>query len=369
MWQYLDLIKAENPEAYKKLAEQGVMVGFPARIKGQAHRADIGIPYHSTVKFFNPEKDHPRDIHAIASKMSLTPPDPKTTRIEPGQFKDRMGNDVYVIKLHGKHADEIKGHNAKFSHMGYPANFEYQPHVSVDKKTWDNIVASKATTAHEAGIDFGPAELRRGHQILATYKPKIAAPLGGEHQSEDKLAASEDMNKSVFRNLAAGAAMTAGLAMAPSANAPIHQPAQYSSQKMLHAIADVESSGGKNENHAAGGGPIHGNEHAFGKYGLMPETIRETIHMNRDLATKHSKAMRLKGTDLNHYMQDNPGLEDQIATKHLSRLEHHFGQNPSTIGYAWLNGVKGTYDAQKHKKDLGSHWHAKKVREAYEKEK
>ncbi len=191
MWQFFELFKAENPEAYKKLAERGVMVGFPATIDGRSHREDNGIPYHSTVKFFNPDKDKHEDIHAVASKMDLNPPDPKRTGISPGQFKDRFGNDVYVIKLHGPHADQIKGHNQKFSHMGYPSNFEYQPHVSVDKKTWDHVVASKAKTAHEAGISFGPAELRSGHKVLASYKPKVAAIAGGDAESEDKLAASE----------------------------------------------------------------------------------------------------------------------------------------------------------------------------------
>lgn len=354
MWQYIDLIKAENPEAYKKLAERGVMVGFPAKIRGQDHRPDNGIPYHSTVKFFNPEKDTPHAIHGVASQLSLTPPDPKTTRIEPGQFKDRLGNDVYVIKLHGPHAEQIKEHNSKFSHMGYPANFEYQPHVSVDKKTWDHIVASKARTAHEAGIEFGPAELRQGHNVLARYHPK-----------EEKLAASEDMNKSVFRNMATGAAMGIAALSANPAQAPAKEHPKYSSQKMLDAIAQVESSGGKNQRHAAGGGPIHGTEHAYGKYGLMPQTIRETVRMNRDLATRYGHASRLKGPDLAHFMQDNPKLEDLVAQRHLARLEHHFGQNPSKIGYAWLEGIRGTYDAEKQKKDIQNHWHVKKVNDAY----
>lgn len=191
-----ELLKAENPAEYKKLAEKGLMIGFPVTVKGQSHRPDIQIPYHSTIKFFNPEKDQPQDVHNIAQHLQMHPPDPKTTAIEPGMFKDRFGNDVYVLKLQGQHADALKENNKKFSHMGYPANFEYQPHISLDKQTWDHVVASKAKTAHEAGITFGPAELRQGHSVVKTYKPPTV------HHKEEKLAASEDLEIAILRETA-----------------------------------------------------------------------------------------------------------------------------------------------------------------------
>jgi hypothetical protein len=351
------LLKAENPEAYKKMAEQGIMVGFPAKVAGNSHRPDNGIPYHSTVKFFNPEKDTPDAIHSVANKLKLTPPDPKQTKIEPGMFKDRMGNDVYVLKLHGPHAEEIKGHNAKFSHMGYPANYEYQPHVSVDKQTWDKIVASKAQTAHEAGIEFGPAQLRQGHNVLQTY-PHLHAVPGGQPEGSAQ--------SSVLRRIGTAAAMAGAIAAATPTQQAASVPGgpQYSRQKMLNTIAQVESSGGKFANHRSLGG-LHGGEKAYGKYGLTPAVIRETIKMHGDLRSKYNKATKLDGDDLHHYMQDNPGLEDAIAQKHLQRLEHHFGQDPAKLGYAWLSGISGTYKANKENKNLNDHWHVKKIKNAY----
>jgi hypothetical protein len=352
------LLKAENPEAYKKLAEQGIMVGFSAKVAGNTHRPDNGIPYHSTVKFFDPEKDTPENIHSIASQLKLTPPDPKNTKIEPGMFKDRMGNDVYVIKLHGPHADEIKNHNAKFSHMGYPASYEYQPHVSVDKQTWDKIVESKAQTAHEAGIEFGPAQLKQGHNVLHTY-PHLHAVPGGQPEGSVKTA---------LKRIGTAAAMAGAIATATptqeAASVPSEQQPQYSSQKMLNTIAQVESSGGKFANHRALGG-LHEGERAYGKYGLTPAVIRETIKMHSDLRSKHKKASALDGDDLHHYMQDNPGLEDAVANKHLKRLEHHFGPDPAKIGYAWLSGISGTYKANKENKNIHDHWHVKKIKTAY----
>lgn len=514
----LPMFKAEDPEAYKKLAEKGIMVAHPVSINGQASRPDIGIGYHATVKFFDPDKDHPSSVHDVARGLKFPVPDPETTGITPSTFKDRFGNDVHVIKLHGPHADQIKENNSKFSHMGYPANYEFSPHISVDRHTWEGIVDSGAKTAAEAGISFGPAQLRQGHKVITTYKHGSVTQLNAP---EKKLAASEketlkSLNKAEdyrdqhtapghddspmhdltsagtfpadiyshkavrfyghhgggamdtsavktihsargnpdakikiyravpnhagdkinagdwvsttpeyahlhgvgrlgegnykvlshevpakhlfnhgdihewgyhphdakpiakneqplekgFKNNLAAAAMAGviGLASPNTAATSMRPPAQYennyNSERMLRTIAQVESSGGKFTNHRMIGGKADGKE-AFGKYGLMPDTIRETINMDRGLKNKYGKAERLKGPDLTHFMQDNPGLEDKIAERHLSRLEHHFGHDPAKLGFAWLEGINGTYKAEKEKKDIQDHWHVKKIRDAY----
>lgn len=370
--EFLELmIKAEDPEAYKKLAEKGIMVGFPVTIEGQTHRADNGIGYHSTVKFFNPEKDTVDQVHEIASKLSLTPPDPKKTRIEPGMFKDRLGNDVYVLKLHGEHAEQIKEHNSKFSHMGFPATFQYTPHVSVDKATWQRIVDSKAQTAHEAGIKFYPAELKQGHTTVKQYAPP-------KQEVDEELAASEkgeleSLQKGTLANIGAAAAIATAVAggtikdAIPSLIEPGQKQAvnSYSSKRMLDTIASVESSGGKFTHHRQLSGPIHNGERAYGKYGLTPAVIRETIRLNPELKAKHGKAALLQGDDMHRYMQDNPQLEEKIASRHLARLEHHFGHNPEKIGYAWLQGITGTHKAVKEGKDISSHWHVLKIKDHY----
>ena len=280
------LLKAEDPQQYKALAEKGIMVGHPVTIAGQTKRPDIGIGYHSTVKFFDPDKDKPEHIHDTAKKLNFVPPDPKKTGIEPGVLKDRAGNDVFVIKLHGEHADQIKDNNSKFSHLGFPKNFEYKPHVSVDKGTWDKIVASKAKTAHEAGMSFGPAQLKHGPNVLATYHhnpaasqsaPSVTPPT--KHVKPEKLAASENMTKSLSASL-----------------------------------------------------------------------IRETVTLNADLKSAHLKSIYLDTEFLSNYLQDNPGLEEQIVEKHEQRLKHHFGNDTALIQLAWEKGLKEAYKSLKEKK-------------------
>lgn len=379
------LNKGEDPAGYAKLANEGIMVGYPVKINGVDKRADNGIHYHSTVKFFDPLKDHPHAIHEIAQHLPLNPPDAKNTQIEPGQFKDRLGNDVYVIKMKGNSADKLKEHNGKFAHLGYPTNYEYTPHVSVDKAMHDKIKASGAKTAHEAGIEFGHAELKHGPKTLKVYKhphdnagPTV--PDHGDVQAQlstestlPKIAASEkqicDLHKGALKNAGIALGMAAGLAAPthaahhPSAS-PVVQHKSYDHGKMLRAISSVESSGGTNTNHKA----MSNGQHAYGKFALTPDTIRDTIKSQPDLKSKHARALALQGDTIHRYMQDNKGLEDVIADRHLQHLEQHFGNDPETLGFGWLNGVSGTNKAKKNKVDFKKHWYASKIRNAYGKD-
>jgi hypothetical protein len=97
----------------------------------------------------------------------------------------------------------------------------------------------------------------------------------------------------------------------------------------------------------------------------MPETIRETIQGHKDLKTKHGKALALRGQQLHHYMKDNPDLENVIADRHLSHMEHRLGKDPGQLGYAWLMGTQGTLNDRKRGTDIKNHWRTKRVEDAY----
>ncbi len=180
----------------------------------------------------------------------------------------------------------------------------------------------------------------------------------------------------------AGVALAASAALSPVETAPKHidqpppqvqqqvvqTPVNKRKERILNSIKDVESSGGTRTNHAAPSQPIHSGERAYGSYGLMPLTIRETIKANPAFKP-HAEVMKLKGDQLHAYMNKNPDLERQIAEAHYDRLSKQFGDNPDKIGYAWLNGVKGTWRAIKEKRPLKNHWHVKKILRAYDKHK
>ena len=223
--------------------------------------------------------------------------------------------------------------------------------------------------AHQARLDKQKSKKNPVKVFSKKERKKLGKKMG-------LLAASEGMMKGPIKNALAALRVAGAMAMPNSTKeaAPqVREPAgmasvasPYSSQRMLNTIAAVETENGKNLRHKPVGG-MHGGESAFGKYGLMPATIRETIHMHRDLASKHGKAQNLRGDDMRRYMQDNPSLEDAVAQKHLQRLEHHFGQDPSKIGYAWLEGIRGGYKAQNNKQDISKHWHVRKINDAYSK--
>ena len=441
-----NLLKAEDPAGYAKLANEGLMIGFPVKINGQTHREDNGIGYHSTIKFFNTERDHAHAIHELAQHLPLNPPDAKNTQIEPGELKDRNGNTVYVLKLKGNSAEKIKEHNGKFAHMGDPQPYEYVPHISIPKSIHDKVKASGAKTAHEAGIEFGSAQLKKGPKVLKTYHhqpdttdPKVpdegdmtarvSAPktekseeihgkkplmkpyvseaqrrwahtssgkeaLGGEagvHEWDEATKGKKlpekvgKIEKGVLQNAGVALGMAGALAGASPASAahktPAHVPATnnhhvvpkavhhkpYDHKKMLHAIAMVESGNNPKVQHKTPMGGMHHGAHAIGRYGLTEPTIKDTINKFKDLKQKHAKALALTGQHLHNYITDNKGLEDIIADRHLAHLEHRLGQKPEHLGYAWLNGAQKTLTDRNSGKDIKNHWHAKKVRAAYDK--
>ena len=138
-------------------------------------------------------------------------------------------------------------------------------------------------------------------------------------------------------------------------------------QNILRSISQVESSGGKDTQHAMlPKNSIHRGERAFGSYGLTPLLIRETAGKHADILEQHPNLNKLRGQEMLDYMQKNPKLEHEIASRHYDRLSKKFGHDPNKIGYAWLNGINGTLKAVKRGANLQNHWHVKKINSALE---
>jgi len=240
--------------------------------------------------------------------------------------------------------NHLKAHVEK-SEEGTKEEFLSKPYSSEAQRRWAHTDAGKKALGGEAAV----------HEWDEATK--------GKHLPEK-------LEKGALKNLGTAAAIVGSLAGSPNVAQAPKQPTQqvqsgYSSGKMLNAIKQVESSGGKNTQHEAIPGKMHHGEHAQGEFGLTPVIIRETIKMDPNLKRIHAKAANLHGQDMEHYLQDNPGLEQGIAERHLRRLEHHFGQDPAKIAYAWLNGISGTNKALKNHEDINNHWHVKKVNNAY----
>ena len=344
-------------QSYKDEAAKGCDVLFHVSIKGR-HMLVDDIPLHMSIKIFKSMDEFDMDeLKAYVKEHDISSPDPQCMIFKPIIFtSEHTGLKYYMLKIEGlpKKYEELYN---KYNKVGNVYK-QFMTHVTIDKEIYDDIKENGITCDD---INFSHLVLEKG--------------AGNTYHDFGK---SEDLEKGL-KHAAAAIGTAAALMSSPMKEAPaaastpahvaVHQPkVNYDSKKMLHTIASVETENGKNMKHKPVGG-IHGGESAFGKYGLMPTTIRETIGMNRDLKQKHGKAVSLKGDDMRRYMEDNPGLEDAVAAKHLARLEHHFGKDPSKIGYAWLEGIRGTYRADKDKKNINDHWHVKKINAAYGKEK
>lgn len=169
-WFIEDLEKVGD--GYKKLVSNGLALLHPVSVNGKTMSED-GIPFHTTIKAFDKDKDSAKNAHGIAQKMKISCPDPKKVNIVPKVFKDRHGDDVHVLAMFGDDADNIIDQYSKFDGMGWPARPEgYRPHITVDKSTYDKAVKTGAKTAADLGITFGEAELRSGLNTLFKYPHK-----------------------------------------------------------------------------------------------------------------------------------------------------------------------------------------------------
>jgi len=337
------------PTDYKKEAHNKFDVLWKVKIKGRKTLVD-DIPFHCSLRVFDNLKKE--DIEKVKEKIKeygIHTPDSKSLHFKPILFHSKHTHeDYYMLKIDGmsEACDKFFHHFKEGYGFSHP---KFMAHITIDKALYDEI--------NKDGLE--PEEIEFDDLTI-----------------ENGASNTIDTLEKGLKHIGAAIGIAAGLAGSPTSTTAQKPPqqstqpgaSQYDSKKMLSSIAQVESSKGKNTQYPAVGG-IHHGESAVGKYGLMPNTIRETIHMNRDLSAKHKKALNLKGDDMRRYIQDNPGLDDAIAQKHLQRLEHHFGQNTSKIGYAWFEGIRGTYNADKNKKDIENHWHVKRIKDAYSKEK
>lgn len=336
-------------DSYKQEAKKGCDVLFRCTIKGRSKLVD-DIPLHMSVKIFkSPSEFDIEDLKKFVEENDVVSPDPKTLEFKPIIFKAEFsGLEYYMLKIEGL-GPQYKALYDKYSHVGNVYK-NFMTHITIDKAIYDDV---KENGLKPEEITFSKLMIEHGANNAAHVFAKSE-----NHKGIPKVATA----------LALVGALVGSPSMGKEPKTQSVTQSAYSSKKMLNTIASVESMHGKFKNHKPLTG-INNGESAVGKYALTPNVIRETIHMHKELGQKYKAATKLRGDDMRRYVEDNPGLEDAVAQKHLQRLEHHFGQNPSKIGYAWLNGIRGMYSAGKQKKDINSHWHVLKIKEAYDKEK
>lgn len=120
-------------------------------------------------------------------------------------------------------------------------------------------------------------------------------------------------------------------------------------ENFLKRIAQIESSGGKNVNHALITNPnsVQYGSHAIGTYGLMPNTIKEIATRAMYQGDKDKRLQNLQDMDedeiRNTLMQDH-GLEHDLASKLAQHVISNNNGDLDRAAYAWNQGSNLTPD-------------------------
>lgn len=139
----------------------------------------------------------------------------------------------------------------------------------------------------------------------------------------------------------------------------------------LFAIAQVESSGGKNISHRTIKNPnsVHFGHKAGGAFGLMPHFVALTVSKDDALKQKYPQLAELASdVGKNHHkitelLNSNPELDKDVATTAFKYIKKKT-INPDHAFYAWYNGLSGSWKKLKDggQNSISNHWYVNKVK-------
>jgi hypothetical protein len=112
-------------------------------------------------------------------------------------------------------------------------------------------------------------------------------------------------------------------------------------RNFLKTISQLESSGGKDLEHPTMQEGIQAGTSAIGKYGLMPNTVKEIINNRRNNGAMTQQLQDLDGMnpkEMKEYIEANPDVEDELAnTLALKVLRNQMGDEDKAA-FAWHQG-------------------------------
>lgn len=118
------------------------------------------------------------------------------------------------------------------------------------------------------------------------------------------------------------------------------QQKQAKKDMFLKTLGMIESSGGSNFNHPKIQSGIHKGHKAAGTFGLMPNTITETLNRMRinGTLTPELKALQSLGPRrVKEVIESNPEIERQIADKLAEHVLQKQGDEEKAA-YSWFQG-------------------------------
>jgi hypothetical protein len=112
--------------------------------------------------------------------------------------------------------------------------------------------------------------------------------------------------------------------------------------QFMQDTAFLESSGGKNFNHAKINQGIHAGHRAAGTYGFMPNTVQELIR-RKEMAGQDIEAFKpIYGSEdaaaVKQFIETNPELEDKLARTLAEKVLKKTNYDPEKAQYMWQYG-------------------------------
>lgn len=131
--------------------------------------------------------------------------------------------------------------------------------------------------------------------------------------------------------------------------------------RFLWTIMQVESSGGRNTAHKMVQHGMHAGEAAMGRWGLMPNTVREMVK-RAQRSNKSNPALdmvaSLDGPKMADYIKKNPQVELSIARSLAQHVMRRQGYNRHKAAYAWTMG-HNLFSGEVPTEDLANHPYVK----------
>jgi hypothetical protein len=118
-------------------------------------------------------------------------------------------------------------------------------------------------------------------------------------------------------------------------------------KQFLEKISMIESSGGKNVEHSTMKSGIHKGNAAIGRYGLMPNTIKEIAKRQKMAGMKNSYISdieKLDNNELRDYLEKNPKVEEQLAITLANKVLDKMKGDETKAAFAWNQGHNLTPD-------------------------
>lgn len=118
-------------------------------------------------------------------------------------------------------------------------------------------------------------------------------------------------------------------------------------EQFLRNIAMIESSGGKNFDHAEIDQGMHKGHRAIGSYGLMPNTVKEVINRMRlegNLNPDLEALQQMEAAQMKEAVEANPAHEKEMAEYLANRVLNRQGGDELKAAYSWERGHNLTPD-------------------------